>query len=57
MNLMFRNRKALKDYVQKALDQIGSPMEFEKWLNEQAGKLYVAGDNEPYTASELAELV
>lgn len=57
MNMMFKTKRGLKDYVQFALDNSASPAEFEQWLNDHAGKLYVMDDKEPYSASELAELV
>ena len=57
MNMMFMTKKALRKFVQKALDNSETPMEFEKWLSDNTDRLYVQGDEEPYTASELAELV
>jgi len=57
MNMMFPTRKALRTFVLSAQNKCETPMEFEEWLNNNAGRLYVQGDDEPYSASELAELV
>lgn len=53
----FTTEKALRTYVREAQNQCITPIEFEEWLNKNAGKLYVRDIEEPYTASELAELV
>lgn len=53
----FTTKKALRTYVREAQNHCMTPIEFEEWLNKNAGKLYVMDDKEPYTASELAELV
>ena len=57
MNIKFSTERALRDYVRRANDSCSTPMEFEEWLNKHDGKLYVMDVEEPYTASELAELI
>ena len=56
---LFESEKELTDYVYKnAYLNCESPEETQKWFSENDGKLAVNGikNNEPYTASELAEL-
>ena len=57
---LFESEAELTDYVYKnAYLNCDNPTETEKWFSEHEGKLAVSGirNNEPYTASELAELI
>ena len=57
---LFESESELTDYVYKhAYLGCTNPSETEKWFSSHAGRLAVNGirNNEPYTASELAELI
>ena len=57
VQVKFTTERALRNYVLDAQNGCETPMEFEEWLREHANKLYVRDVEEPYSASELAELV
>jgi len=56
-SITFETEKQLRTYIRDCQNGCATPMEFEKWLEEHADKLYVRDLKEPYSASELAELV
>lgn len=55
--MTFDTVKDLKNYLYNLYCRSESPEDLESKLNEFADTIYVKGDDEPYSAVDLAELV